>query len=548
MAKDVELLKGEQRGDKGLLHPHSRRLHVLLMLMSGTACMALLTTNVGITITCMVNSTAVALEAAHSAYDNESVLLMEVTREHEQCHADTTALVVDYGIINRILVVDYGGELLWSEQWQSYVKGAAFLGGLLAVLPGGIASDRRSVTRILLVSMALMSLCNVLFPIASKFNKRVPILAILLRFGMGLGEAFFLPAQNALMVRWIPLNEKASAGAIYSIGYQVAGILGVPLSAALCQSSLGWPAVYYISALFGFLWIGAFNYLASDSPSIARWMSEAEREYLSRELQHLKQKKQKIPFPTRHVLRSAAIWVLLYASFSGNFVITFIQLYIPSFFKDVLLMNVKKNGLTTAIPHLSQVVAKFTWSTMIDRAKRNGLSPTHAVRISQAVSCIGLVIGFFSIATFADCTNPWLAIGLLCLVTSSFGISIAGFVCSLLSMAPAHVGTLTSLTHAIGFVGRWACPLIVQHFKTIGTTSEWKQIFYTFSVIPLISLLTFTFFGSGEIQTWGRVPTMEIELNESSLLGKGEGKDGKDGKGEKDEMDESKKERIKLTN
>ncbi|CAJ0939519.1 unnamed protein product, partial [Mesorhabditis belari] len=82
----------------GLLHPHSRRLHVLLMLMSGTACMALLTTNVGITITCMVNSTAVALEAAHSAYDNESVLLMEVTREHEQCHADTAALVVDYGV------------------------------------------------------------------------------------------------------------------------------------------------------------------------------------------------------------------------------------------------------------------------------------------------------------------------------------------------------------------------------------------------------------------------------------------------------------------
>ncbi|CAJ0581983.1 unnamed protein product, partial [Mesorhabditis spiculigera] len=475
-------LTEEDHRSAPLFRLKSRRLHTMLMLMAGTAAMALLTTNIGITATCMVNSTALAYKAS-----NETVVISTVRADNPKCYMDSASVVVDYG-----------GELLWTEETQSLVKGAAFLGGIIAVMPGGMASDRYSATKLMLTSMGLGSFCNLLFPLVAQWNgPGLPVLAIILRFGMGVAEAFFLPAQNALMVRWIPLNEKATAGALYSIGYQIAGIIGVPMAAALCESSYRWPAVYYVSALVGLIWIIGFWYLAADTPASARWMGEHEVKYLRRELQHLNTGKQKTPFPWRSVLRSAAVWVLLYAFFAGNFVITFIQLYIPSFFKDVLLMNVRRNGFTTAIPHLCQIFAKFSWSTIIDRAKRHGLAPTAAVRLSQAVSCVGLVVGFASIATFADCERPWLAIFFLCLVTCSFGISVAGFICSLLSLAPAHVGMLTSLGNVIGFLGRWTCPMIVQHFKTVGTAAEWRQIFYAFSVIPLLSLVTFTFWASG---------------------------------------------------
>ncbi|VDO28231.1 unnamed protein product [Heligmosomoides polygyrus] len=60
-------------------------------------------------------------------------------------------------------------------------------------------------------------------------------------------QSFIYPCINTIVANWFPVDERSTAVALFTTGNQVALFLGNPLAAGLCDSSFGWPAVYYIS-------------------------------------------------------------------------------------------------------------------------------------------------------------------------------------------------------------------------------------------------------------------------------------------------------------
>ncbi|CAP31254.1 Protein CBG12247 [Caenorhabditis briggsae] len=224
-----------------LFHPFSRRLHIILLCMVGFLCTTFMRIHFALTMTCMVNSTALAVrnEAAAAAGNSNFSLVEEIDLvTNGQCGS-----AEDTG--QQKVVVDYGGDLVWTSYEQNLIFSGTFWGSLITVLPSMFFIERFSPRHVLQLAVAAYILVTVITPfLATHFGYFSVFLA---RVGMGLGEGFIIPTNNAIIGNWFPSAEKSTALSIFTLGNQIASAGGSPVVAALCASDLGWQATFYFA-------------------------------------------------------------------------------------------------------------------------------------------------------------------------------------------------------------------------------------------------------------------------------------------------------------
>lgn len=206
------------------------------------------------------------------------------------------------------------------------------------------------------------------------------------------------------------------------------------------------------------------------------------------------------------IFTSLPFLAVILNQFAANVVIIIIQFYIPTFFKEALYLKVSDNGIISASPHIIQFFAKFAWSTLLEKLQKNNkITSTTASKMSQLFSGIFVFISFISIPLTLDCTKPFITIILFIFAASGFGFSVCGYYTSLLNLAPHYTGVLTSISMVVAFLGRLCGPKLVSYFRVNGIVEEWNSIFYTSSILYLITSIFFFIFGSSEAQYWGEI-------------------------------------------
>uniref|UniRef100_A0A914CG54 Uncharacterized protein n=1 Tax=Acrobeloides nanus TaxID=290746 RepID=A0A914CG54_9BILA len=211
-------------------------------------------------------------------------------------------------------------------------------------------------------------------------------------------------------------------------------------------------------------------------------------------------------------------------------VMIIIQLYIPTFFKEVLFLKVVDNGFYSAAPYIVQFFAKLLWSLLMDKLKEKRLlSQTASCKLSQGLSTAIIVIFLVLLGYVPDCKNPYIAVLLVCVMGSGFGISINGFYASILSLAPAYTGILSSIQMVIGFTGMIVTPQLVSYFRIYGTLEEWRIIFFIIAGSMLVSGIIFVIFAEAEIQSWAKFDNIS-EKSQHNLLNGTESLNDKAGK------------------
>ncbi|CAI5453377.1 unnamed protein product [Caenorhabditis angaria] len=480
------------------IHIRSRRLHVVIMLMFAFFCLCQMTAPMGMSLSCMLNSTAIAAQTLETNQHNNISFMSEAAQDLLNNSTGTCVALKDG------LVMDYGGEFVWSVDWQGYVVVSMFIGGFIFSYPAGFAVDRYSARHLLSFSIAVCTSATLLLPILVYFFDVYG--AIIARFFMGIGEAFLVPSLNSIVTRWIPLHEKSLAASLFTAGNQVSGIIGNPLIANICASSLGWQAIFYISGLFGIVWLILWHTTVRNSPQNTKWIKDVELDYLSYHVPMSRKRtiatqKESIT-PWADMFKSSAFWAIIYSSIMGNMMIAIIFVYIPVYFKDVLGLQVKNNGFYSAMPSLSNLITKIFWGYLMDKLKQKKILTANAsVKLSQGLSMFGIAASFYFLR-FMDCSTPITSLILFSAVSGFFGLSISGFYTSLLSIAPSHIGTLTSLGTVIGFLGRVGTPLLISFFKTTGTAEEWSNVLLVYVFASASCGLIFVLWGSGDVQPW----------------------------------------------
>jgi MFS family permease len=234
------------------------------------------------------------------------------------------------------------------------------------------------------ISLLIYVTCTALFPVLA--NNTSYHIVFLSRFVMGLGEGILIPAANAFITRWVPNQEKSTAAAIFTLGNQFAGSIGIPIVAAFCASSFGWPAVFYFCAILGLTWSVVWRLVVTNAPEKAKRMSKYERTFLQENIERMPRrasmKMQSVPW--LKIFTSLPIIACFVSISAVNMVIVLLQAFMPTFLKEVLYLKLSQNGFYSAAPFVVQIFTKLFWSIGLDHLKAtNKISNTAACKVSQ---------------------------------------------------------------------------------------------------------------------------------------------------------------------
>ncbi len=139
-----------------------------------------------------------------------------------------------------ILVLNSGGGITD----LGLVLAARWLGLVLFALVGGVYADRLPRTLVMRAADAFRMV--VLFTLAALPSAPSVLVLAFLVFLVGGGEAFFRPAETALLPSILPPERLAPANALISVSYRTAAVIGPGIGALVVKLSGGPRAAFFI--------------------------------------------------------------------------------------------------------------------------------------------------------------------------------------------------------------------------------------------------------------------------------------------------------------
>jgi ACS family tartrate transporter-like MFS transporter len=358
------------------------------------------------------------------------------------CYVDR----VNVSFANLRMSVDLG----FSDRIFGFGAGIFFVGYVLFEIPGAVIVERWSARKWMARIMVTWGMVTILTGFIQTANQFYAA-----RLLLGVAEASFFPGMIVYLTHWFRLSDRAKAIASLYAAVPAASVLGSVLAGWLLPvhwfGIAGWRWLFIIEGISPILLgIVALFYL-TDRPAQARWLSEAERCWISQELEvEIAAKKKIRTYTVWQAICDRRILVLIVPYFLAHVGAQANIFWIPTFIKRITGLPTSKVALLVTLPGLVGVVGMLLNGWHSDRT---GERRWHA---SIPLLCAGvccLLIG--------GTPNSSIAIALLVLGSGVFFSyypvfwSIPTMVLSQ-SAAAASFGLINSIGHAGGFVGPYA--------------------------------------------------------------------------------------------
>jgi MFS transporter, ACS family, solute carrier family 17 (sodium-dependent inorganic phosphate cotransporter), other len=122
-----------------------------------------------------------------------------------------------------------------------------------------------------------------------------------------------MPAVISLLSRWVPHGERGK-----SISFVNSGMFGGSITGLLCcpmlMSYFGWPSVFYVFGIAGFIWFTVWGLLTSSSPETSPTISKSERKYIAMNTAPSRSRPlESVPF--KMLLSKKPAWAIIVAHF-----------------------------------------------------------------------------------------------------------------------------------------------------------------------------------------------------------------------------------------
>ena len=348
-------------------------------------------------------------------------------------------------------------DLGFSEGVMGFGAGIFFLGYFLLEIPGALIverwSARRWIARIM-ISWGLVTVFMAFIHTARQFY--------VVRFLVGAAEAGFFPGVIVYLTHWFRYQDRARAIAVFYAANPISYIIGSPLAGLLLGVSWlglrGWPWLFIIEGMPAVL-LGVITlFYLTDWPAQAQWLPDAERSWITGELQREKEAKQRahshsIWEALRH--RDVLLLTLCYfCAMTGSYGIGF---WLPTILKRISGQSNMKVTLLAALPYVVALIAQQVNGWHSDRTGERrwhaavpvslcgvGLALAVLYRSHTTLSIVLLVLGGGAFYGFQPCfwAVPTLFLGE--------------------SAAAASIGLINSVGNLGGFVG----PLVMGYLAT----------------------------------------------------------------------------------
>ena len=192
------------------------------------------------------------------------------------------------------------------------------------------------------------------------------------RFLLGVAEAGFFPGIILYLTYWYPSHRRGRVTSLFMTGIPLAGVLGGPVSGWILKD---WDNVY---GWHGWQWMFLFEAVPaivmgcvvilfmSDRISHARWLSEAERTMLTKNIGHDESKKEHLS--VRQLIKSRRVWIMGVVYFSMTMGLYGISFWLPTIIQGMGVADNFEIGMLSSIPWLAAVVAMLLCARSADLA------------------------------------------------------------------------------------------------------------------------------------------------------------------------------------
>ncbi|GMR47823.1 hypothetical protein PMAYCL1PPCAC_18018, partial [Pristionchus mayeri] len=333
-------------------------------------------------------------------------------------------------------------------------------------------------------------------------------------------EGFVVPSINCLGSRWFAPSEKSSMAALYASGTQISAATSPLIGSRLCGVDWmsGWPLIFYLFGWMGLSWLFLCFFVVSDTPASSRWTSTEETQYLERSLSSTTLKRATV-IPWRSIFTSPSVYACIFANFTMYFCTAITLNFLPLYFKEELHISLKTNGMYSVAPFVGQVISKNLLSILADRMKREKwMSNTATVKIFQSIGSLGTAVILLSLATLPSCDTPSIAVILLFSYGILYAAGIPGFFTSMLVIAPAYTGTISSVSMVSAQLGSAFAPNFVSFIAYLESPYKWSIVFGVAASLQILSGIFFIAFGSGDEEEWAKNMNGEKEDPERRAL------------------------------
>jgi len=210
-------------------------------------------------------------------------------------------------------------------------------------------------------------------------------------------------------------------------------------------------------------------------------------------------------------------------NFAACIMVATLESYIPTYFKQALHLDLKSNGMLSALPYLAQWVSKILFAVIADALKtKTSLDHTWICRLSNCLNTF--VAGALLIACgYMDCGQIPLAVFFLTAANFVSSGQVTGYFTSLVCIAPAYTGLVNAFARLSGQVASVIAPHIVGALTVKGTAGEWMIVYYITSAALIVTGVHFMVFGSAKVQSWAIVqdePLATVTVGDENKNGK----------------------------
>ncbi len=397
-----------------------------------------------------------------------------------------TALCYIDRISISVAIIPLARQFGYNSTAQGLVLSAVFWGYLWTQLVGGWMADRFGGHRVLAAGVAIWSLATFVTPLAAGAAFSALLAARVL---LGLGEGVNFPSIHSLTARWTLPSERARVLSVNYSGMYVGTVAALSAS-PLIITSLGWPALFYISGALGAAWVVVWMYLAADRPETSSRIGAAELELIT-SLRSAAPRAIRVPWAA--IARERAVWAIVVAHFCSNFGFNILLLWLPTYLHHTFAVPLERVGGYSIIPWIVTFFTITFSGWLADALIARGLG---VGTVRKSMQTAAFAIGAISLLAVPAAGSPATAVALLAVAASANGISSAAFGVNHLDVAPTYAGILMGISNTIatipGIIGVAATGLIVQ------ATRSFSAVFILIAAVYALGMFFYLRWASGE--------------------------------------------------
>ena len=359
-------------------------------------------------------------------------------------------------------------ELHLDKVQMGRVFSAFMLGYALFQIPWGVSGDRIGPGRTLTWAAIVWTLTTVLTGLVP--GRLVPVgtvsLAALmvLRFGLGMGQAAAYPLASRAIVSWMPSTRRATSFAALIVGMAIGSAFTPPI-VSWVTLSLGWRASFYLCAGLSLALAGAWHWSAGarlDAVDAAKpagggstWSSLA-------------------------ILRDRNIALLSLSYFFDSYVLFVFVFWLYLYLVEQRGMTLMSSGFYTGLPFVvGMVLAPIA----------GYVSDTLAVSIGpswgrRSVAMVSLVLSAGFLFVGVDVTSPGVAVAGLSLAVGFLLCTEGAYWSASMDLGGANAGTAGGVMNMAGNLGGVVStalvPILIAHFG-------WPFAFQSSAALALVA-------------------------------------------------------------